>query len=136
MSISGTTSGNQLYRKKSYHVQHPNPLHSTKKLKRDSLIRKTSLVAEVLPWSMHLYAISITSVKTAAELHCGTLPWSMVPRVHLRRWLFFEPSHNLSLETGDAHCNISKSKKIVLCHQVLQSWNIFIPNTILQTLSQ
>ena len=103
--------------KKSYHVQHPNPLHPTKKFKRDSL-KKTSPIAEVLPWRTYLYSISITSVKIAAGWHCGTLPWSMVPRVHFRRWIFFEPSHNLSLETGDAHCNISKAKKIVLCHQV------------------
>ena len=84
--------------KNLYHVQHPNPIHPTKKLKRDSL-KKTSLIAELLPWSMHLYDISITSVKIDAGWHCGKLPWSMVPRVHLRRWLFFEPSHNLSLET-------------------------------------
>ena len=108
----------------SYTASEPTP--SNKELKRDSL-KKTSLIAEVLPWSMHLYAISITSVKIAAGWHCGMLPWSMEPRVHLRRWLFFEPSHNLSLETGDAHCNTSKA---------MQSWNIFIPNTILQTLSQ
>ena len=38
----------------------------------------TSLVAEVLHWSMHLYAISITSVKIAVGWHCGMLPWSMV----------------------------------------------------------
>ena len=38
---------------------------SNKKLERDSL-KKTSLIAEVLPWSMHLYAISIVSVKITA----------------------------------------------------------------------